>query len=62
MTYSPNIKAAVSRQNDSDKYHLEENHPPNKWPRETPCHRTWRGYEDTNLFGGLLVAPVAVPP
>lgn len=29
---------------------------------DTPASVLWQDYEDTNLFGGLLVAPVAVPP
>lgn len=31
-------------------------------PGTHPASVLWQDYEDTNLFGGLLVAPVAVPP
>lgn len=31
-------------------------------PGRHPATGLWQGYEDTNLFGGFLVAPVAVPP
>ena len=60
----PSIKHCCVQTSGLGKYYLEENHPlsrPGGLSRLQAAERRSRA-QGTDLFGGLLVAPVAVPP